>query len=63
VLGERVIEMRDPADTCAVAAGLVGLGEGNLSGIDELRDVLKKADYARTEHVLAAIEPCAASMR
>ncbi len=55
VLGDRVIEMADPRDTCAVAAGLVALGEGAVKDLDDLGSVLDQADNKRVEQVVAAL--------
>lgn len=61
VLGDRVIEMRDPCDTSAVAAGLVALGEGAVENLDHLKTLLKEADYARADQVVAALTRWCAS--
>lgn len=42
-LGDRTIVLESPDDTCAAAAGLVALGEGSVSGLDELRVRLVEA--------------------
>jgi hypothetical protein len=61
LLGDRVIEMQDPADTCAVAAGLVALGEGKVKDLDELEAILREADYARAGEAIKALTRWASS--
>jgi hypothetical protein len=64
VLGDRVICMEDPADTCNVAASLVALGQGALKDLDAVAARLRAAgtDPARIGAVLRAITPWAASL-
>lgn len=55
LLGDRVIPMHDPSHTCAVAAALVGLGEGRIQGAADLKARLEEADYPDVEPVLSAL--------
>ena len=59
VLGRNAIVMADPVDTCAVAAGLVALGEKAVPDVAELSRRLAARGLARERvaAVVAAIEP------
>ena len=46
--------MESPADTCAVAAAIVGLTEKLLPNLDALADILSKNGFSR-EHVGSTI--------
>lgn len=61
VLGDRVICMESHADTCAVAAAIVGLTEGALPDIDAVADVLKTngASRDRISATIRALQPYA----
>ena len=61
LLGDRVIEMQDPQDTSAVAAGLVALGEGAVADLSALDAQLEAAGYERRKHVIGALERWASS--
>lgn len=54
LLGDHVICMESPEDTCAVAAALVGLTEGRLADIDTLASALS-ADGMSRERVGAVV--------
>ncbi len=56
-LGDRTIVLESPADTCAAAAGLVALGEGNVKSLDELEERLMAAGSApeRAKAVVRAL--------
>jgi hypothetical protein len=53
LLGDRVVCMTSPADTCYVGAGAIGLGEGVIKDIDDLARRLERAG-APKEHVTSA---------
>ena len=55
LLGDRVIPMHDPSHTCAVAAALVGLGEGSIQGAADLKARLKETNYLHIDPVLDAL--------
>jgi hypothetical protein len=55
LLGDRVIPMHSPSHTCAVAAALVGLGEGQIQGEADLRARLAEANYTDIDAVLDAL--------
>jgi hypothetical protein len=42
LLGDHVICMESPKDTCSVAAAIVGLTENRIPNVDALADILKK---------------------
>jgi hypothetical protein len=54
LLGDQVICMESPKDTCAVAAAIVGLTEGVLAGIDAVADILRASHLGR-ERIGAAV--------
>ncbi len=58
-LGNRVICMDSPDDTCSVAAGLVALNEGALQSVDAFATKLRKAGMAgeRVQGVINALTP------
>jgi hypothetical protein len=59
LLGDRVICMESPADTCAVAAAIVGLTEGALRDDDAVAAALKAegVERARIGAVVRALRP------
>jgi len=63
LLGDHVIVMQRPEDTCYVAAGLVALHEGVVGSLKDLATLLDRsgADPARIGRVVAALEEHAAS--
>lgn len=65
LLGDRVICMDSPSDTCFVAAGLVALREGALADIDALAQRLtaQGVDGKRIGSVVRAITPYAAVLK
>lgn len=54
LLGEHTICMESPADTCAVAAAIVGLTEKLIPNLDAVAEVLSKNGFDR-EHVGSTI--------
>jgi hypothetical protein len=64
VLGDHVICMEDPADTCAVASSIVALGEGALADLDAVASRLRASgtDPARIGAVVRALTPWCASL-
>ncbi|MFN0183758.1 MAG: VWA domain-containing protein, partial [Aquabacterium sp.] len=62
LLGDRVICMEDPLDTCVVAAALVGLTEGALADTSAMTAALGEAglDSQRIGRVVRAVRPYAA---
>lgn len=64
VLGDRVICMEDPVDTCAVASSIVAMGQGALADLDAVAARLKDggADRQRIGAVIRALTPYAASL-
>jgi hypothetical protein len=64
VFGDHVICMDSPADTCHVAAALVGLGEGVFHDLDMLGQRLEKSglDRKRVGGIVRAITPFAATL-
>ncbi|MCZ7682762.1 MAG: VWA domain-containing protein [Sandaracinaceae bacterium] len=62
LLGDHVIAMESPADTCFVAAGLVALGEGVVADLDALARIVEGAGAARDRvgAVVRALTPYAA---
>ncbi len=65
LLGDHVIVMEDPADTCHVAAAIVALGEGRLASIDMLASRLRVEGLSgdRVGAVIRAVTPYAATLR
>ena len=64
LLGDHVICMESPDDTCYVSAGLVALTEGRVERLEELKPLLESAG-AQTERInpiLRALTPYAASL-
>jgi hypothetical protein len=55
LLGDRVLCMSSPADTCYVGAGAIGLGEGVIANVDELARRLEAAGAPR-DRVHAAVQ-------
>lgn len=64
VLGDRVICMEAPVDTCHVAASLVALGQGALKDLDAVAKRLRTAgiEAQRVGAVIRALTPWAASL-
>jgi hypothetical protein len=64
LLGDRVVCMEDPADTCHVAAGLIGLSEGVLASLDALADRMRVAGVGkdRIGATVRALTPYAATL-
>lgn len=62
VLGDRVICMQDPGDTCLVAAAIVALNEGSVRDVDHLAALLADSgrDRVRIGAVVRALTPWAA---
>ncbi len=62
-LGDRTIVLETPDDTCAAAAGLVALGEGNVKDLGELEARLIEAGSKpeRAKAVVRALTPWANS--
>lgn len=54
LLGDHVICMESPDDTCAVAAGIVALGEGALADLDAFASALSRTGAPR-DRVAAAV--------
>lgn len=65
LLGDHVIVMEDAADTCAVAASLVGLTEGRLGNLDAAVKALRSHGLAADQaaRVARAVEPYAALLQ
>ena len=65
LLGDHVICMESPEDTCAVAAALVGLTEGRLADIDALASALSADGMSRERvgAVVRAVRPYAHMLR
>jgi hypothetical protein len=64
LLGDHVICMEDPGDTCYVAASLVALTEGVVPDVPQMAQVLKAAGASkdRVGAVIRAITPYAAAL-
>ena len=64
LLGDRVITMESPADTVAVAAGVVAISEGTIADLDALAARLKERGHAkeRIGAVMRALTPWAATL-
>jgi hypothetical protein len=64
VLGDHVICMESPRDLCAVAAGIVALGEGALADVDALAARLANGGHPRDRigAVVRALTPWAATL-
>ena len=65
LLGDHVICMESPDDTCAVAAALVGLTEGRLADTDALAQALAADGMSRERvgAVIRAVSPYASLLR
>ena len=65
LLGDHTICMESPADTCAVAAAIVGLTEQRIPDLDALATILSKNKFNRdhTGSIIRAIEPYAALLK
>lgn len=61
LMGDHVICMESPQDTCAVAAAIVGLTENRLADLDALAQVLKGQGWSRDRisGVIRALRPYA----
>jgi hypothetical protein len=64
VMGDHVLTLGDPTDTCLVAAALVALTEGSLADLNELGRQLTDQGYARSQvaRVVSALTPYAATL-
>ncbi len=64
VLGDRVICMESPEDTCEVAAVLIGLTEGTLEDLEAVNAKLKALGRksGQINRIMRAIEPYAAAI-
>ncbi len=64
VLGDHVIVMESAVDTCAVAAGIVAMGEGKIADLDALARRLGERghDRARLGAIVRALTPWASSI-
>lgn len=65
LLGDHVICMDDPEDTCRVAAGIVSLTEGAVSSLDDLAKRLEQNGESK-KHIgslVRALTPYAATLR
>jgi hypothetical protein len=65
LLGDHVICMSDPSDTCFVSAGAIGLGERVISDIDDLARRLEKAGAPmdRVRGAVQALTPYAETLK
>ncbi|MGE0495461.1 MAG: VWA domain-containing protein [Vulcanimicrobiota bacterium] len=63
-LGDHVLVLDNPGDTCHVSAGLVALGEGLVADIDELAARLKRKGLASKQigGIVRALSPFAATL-
>ena len=63
-IGDRVVCMESPEDTCVVAAGIVAIGEGALPDLDALARRLEERAHPRERigAVVRALTPWAASI-
>ncbi len=63
VLGDHVVCMESPSDTCYVAAGIIALGEGVVTDLDDLARVLEHAGAGdRLGAVIRSLTPYAAAI-
>jgi hypothetical protein len=64
LLGDRVICMESPHDTCAVAAGLVALTEGSVSDVDALARALRDRGFEkqRINAIVRCLSPYAGTL-
>jgi hypothetical protein len=64
LLGDHVICMEAPEDTCYVAAGLVGLSERRIPDVDAVARLVESAgaDKARVGAIVRALTPFAATL-
>ncbi|MFO0694096.1 MAG: hypothetical protein U0230_11110 [Polyangiales bacterium] len=64
LLGDRVVSMSSPEDTCFVAAGLVALSEGSVDGIDGIARMVEAhgGGRERVSAVVRALLPYAATI-
>jgi hypothetical protein len=64
LLGDHVIVMSSPSDTCYVAAGAIALTEGRAADIDQLAQLLTSggAEPSRVRSVINALTPYAATL-
>jgi len=64
VLGDHVIAMESAVDTCAIAAGIVAIGEGKVSDLDALARQLSERghDRGRLGAIVRALTPWASSI-
>ena len=63
-LGDHVLVLDQPEDTCHVAAGLVALGEGLVSDLDVFAAGLRKQglDREKVGGIVRALSPFAATL-
>lgn len=64
VMGDHVVILRSPDDTCLAAASLVALCEGAVRDLDQLAQRLKSEGHSRTRigRLLEALAPFAATL-
>lgn len=64
LLGDHVIVMSSPSDTCHVAAGAIALTEGRAADLDQLAQLFTRggADPRRVRSVINALTPYAATL-
>jgi len=64
LLGDHVVCLEDPVDTCVVSAALMGLAEGALADLDEVaeRVTASGAERAQVGRVVRALTPYAATL-
>jgi len=65
LLGDHTICMESPADTCAVAAAIVGLTEQRIPNLDALAQILSANGFSRERvgSTIRAIQPYAALVK
>jgi hypothetical protein len=62
LLGDHVICLEGPSDTCFVAAGLIALTRGLVTDLDDLARIVEKTSKDRVAPVVRALTPYAASI-
>jgi hypothetical protein len=64
LLGDHVVCLEHPVDTCAVSAAIVALGQRRVEGVDALADILRGVglDRDRVGAVIRAVAPFAATL-
>ena len=63
LLGDHVICMEDPADTCWVAAGAIALSERLVPDLKALAATLEAAGAPHSKRIVHALKPLAASLK